>query len=574
MKKLLVLTAMIAGVLSTYAEDKVLMTIAGEPIMASEFMYIYEKNNRETAIEQKSMDEYLDLFINFKLKVKEAEAQGIDTTEAFKKELAGYRAQATPKYMRDNEAIDSLVRMTYERMARIRRAAHIVIECHQDASDSLYQATLAKITNARNRVLNGEDFFAVAREVSTDPSLAENNGELGWITPLRYVYPFENAIYTTPVGQVTEVFRSGYGLHIALVEEERETEEVWAQHIMKMVPRGNEEAAAEMKVQIDSIYNLIRNGADFAETAKALSDDKGSAIRGGDLGWFGRGQMVKPFEDAAFAMKDSGEVCAPIRSQFGWHIIRLEGKRNMRSYEEMHADIEKRVLRDERMKEADASFIRKTRAEYNLPATMSDEAVKQYADNHLEEKYEDLRNLVREYHDGILLFDVSLSEVWDKAGQDTEGLTQYFKSHKKDFKWEQKKWKGYVVYCKDKNTEKAARAIIRSAKKDSIESYISQRLNLDSTTYVKVQKGLWEQGKNKVVDQYGFKVKGVVAEPDKELPLTFVIGKTLKAPEEYMDERGKVTTAYQDELEKVWVAGLRQKYEVIVDREVFESLKK
>lgn len=562
------------GAMVGKAEDKVLMTINGEPIMASEFMYIYEKNNQETTIEKKSMDEYLDLFINFKLKVKEAEAQGIDTTEAFKTELKGYRAQATPKYMRDQEAIDSLIQMSYERMANPRRAAHIVIECHADASDSAYQDASARIQAARERVQKGEDFFAVAKEVSTDPSLADNGGELGWITPFRYVYPFENAVYTTPVGHVTEVFRSAYGLHIALVEEERPMEEVRAQHIMKMVPRGNEEAATAMKASIDSIYTLIANGADFAETAKALSDDKGSAVRGGELGWFGRGQMVKPFEDAVFALRDSGEVSKPIRSQFGWHIIRLEGKRGMRSLAEMRDEIEKRVQRDERMKIADQCFIEKTRKEYQLSADATAEQVRQFADEHLEEKYPDLKNLVREYHDGILLFDVSLAEVWDKASQDHEGLTRYFKAHKKEYKWDTKKYKGYLVYCKDKNTEKAARAIIKSAQKDSVESYLNQRLNLDSVTYVKAQYGLWEQGKNKAIDQYGFKVKGVVAEPNKELPVTMVIGKVLKAPEEYTDERGKVTTAYQDELEKIWVEGLRKKYEVVVDREVFESLKK
>ena len=575
MKKLLVLAAIAClSSMTTMAQDKVLMTINGDPIMASEFMYIYEKNNRESTIEQKTMDEYLDLFINFKLKVKEAEAQGIDTTEAFLKELKGYRAQATPKYMRDQQAIDSLTRMSYDRMAHIRRAAHIVVECHADASDSAYQAALAKINTARERIAKGEDFFAVANEISEDPSIKENGAELGWITPFRYVYPFENAVYTTPVGHVTDIFRSGFGLHIALVEEERATEEVRAQHIMKMVPRGNEEVAAEMKVVIDSIYDLLAAGADFAETAKALSDDKGSAVRGGELGWFGRGQMVKPFEDAAFAMTDSNEVCKPIRSQFGWHIIRLEGKRGMRPYEEMKEEIEKRVQRDERMKAADRSFIEKTKKEYNLNPNTSDEAVREYADAHLEEKYEDLRNLVREYHDGILLFDVSLAEVWDKAGQDHEGLTRYFKAHKKDFKWEQPKFKGYLVHCKNKTAEKATRTIIKSAEKDSVEAYLNNRLNLDSTVFVKAQYGLWEKGKNVEIDQYGFKVKGAKAEVKEDLPIVFVVGKVLKDPEEYTDERGKVTTAYQDELEKIWVEGLRKKYEVVVNHEVFESLKK
>lgn len=577
-------------------EDKVLMTIDGEPVMASEFMYIYEKNNQETALEQKNIDEYLDLFINFKLKVHEAKQQGIDTTEAFLKELSGYRAQATPKYLKDEAAIDSLVRMSYDRMAHDRRAAHIAIQCPMSADDSTTEAALAKINDIRERVTIGklkverkkvkgkwknvesrvpEDFFEVARAESTDPSVAENSGELGWITPFRYVYPFENAVYMTPVGEITPVFRSAYGFHIALVEEERAHEDVNAAHIMKMVPRGDSVADVIAKAAIDSLYAVVKGGADFAAVAQAESDDKGSAMRGGDLGWFGRGYMVKPFEEAAFAMKDSGDICEPFRSNFGWHFVLLKGKRPIQPFEDLQAQIIKNVNRDERIKEADKSFIRKARAEYNLPAEMSDEEVKAYADAHLEEKYPDLRHLVQEYHDGILLFDVSLKEVWDKAGQDHEGLTRFFNEHKKNYTWEKPKFKGYLVQCKDASVEKAVRAIIRNSHPDSIDSYISQRINIsDSVTYVKCTRGLWAEGQNKAIDKFGFKVKNAEFTPDENFPRVAAIGRIIKAPEEYMDERGKVTSDYQDFLEQEWIKVLREKYPVVVDQKVFEELKK
>ena len=593
MKRILLsLAALSLGLNMSAQEDKVLMTIDGQPVKASEFVYIYEKNNQESALEQKNMDEYLDLFINFKLKVREAEAHGIDTTEAFKKELSGYRAQATPKYMKDEEAIDSLVKMSYDRIAHDRRAAHIAIQCPMTANDSTVQAALEKINTIRERVTTGvekkvkqkgktktvrepEDFFAVALEVSTDPSVQDNKGELGWITPFRYVYPFEEAVYTTPVGEVTPVFRTAYGFHIALVEEERDHEEVAAAHIMKMVPRGDEDAAAAAKVVIDSLYKLVKEGANFAEVANANSDDKGSAMRGGDLGWFGRGYMVKPFEEAAFAMKDSGDICEPIRSDFGWHIILLKGKRGVQPLDDMKEVILKKVQRDERIKEADASFIRKARKEYNLPAEMSDEDVRAYADSHLEDKYPDLKNLVQEYHDGILLFDISLQEVWDKASQDTEGLEAFFKAHKKDYQWDKERFKGYLVQCKNAGLEKAVRAIIRNADPDSVESFINKRINIsDSITYVKCTRGLWTRGQSKAIDKFGFKQKNIEFKPNDEFPHVFVVGKILKAPEEYLDERGKVTSDYQDYLEKEWVKQLREKYPVVVDEEVFESLKK
>ena len=585
MKKVILSIILLAGGIMGFAqEDKVLMTINGEPVMLSEFLYIYEKNNQETSLEKKSKEEYLDLFINFKLKVTEAIAQGVDTTEAFKKELAGYRAQATPKYMQDNEAVDSLVELSYNRQANVRRAAHIAIQCPANADSVAEAEALAKINLARERVTTGvekkvkkgrkwitmrepEAFANVAREMTEDPSGKENGGELGWIQVFRYVYPFEEAVYNTPVGGVTEVFRSPYGFHIALVEEERAFEEVHAAHIMKMTPRGGEATAGQAKKDIDSLYQVVLAGADFAEVASANSDDKGSAMRGGDLGWFGRGMMVQPFEDITFGMQP-GEMSEPFATRFGWHFVKLYEKRGIQPLDSVRNQLLMQVKRDVRYQEADKSFIKKTRAEYNLPAEMTNEEVKAYADAHLEEKHADLRNLVREYHDGILLFDVSLREVWDKANKDTEGLAAYFKAHKKAYTWDEPRYKGYMIYAKSEAAAKAAKQIIKSANADSIMSYIDQRINVDSVQYVKVEQGLWTAGKNAAVDKYGFKNKAAEYTPSEEFPVVVPVGKVLKAPQEYTDVRSQVTTDYQDYLEEQWIATLREKYPVVVNEEV------
>ena len=590
MKKFLFGALVLCASMCTFAqEDQVLMTIAGKPIMVSEFMYIYEKNNQENSIEKKTMQEYLDLFVNFKLKVAEAEAQGVDTTAAFKKELAGYRAQATPKYMKDNAAIDSLVVLSYERIAKPRRAAHIVVQCPQDADSATTAAALQRINEARIRVTEGlpkqvkkgrktitvqevEDFGDVSAEVSEEPAAKKNRGELGWIQPFRYVYVFEDAVYNTPVGGVTEVFRSPYGFHIAKVQEEGDYEEVQAAHIMKMTPAGNLQKQAEALVAMDSIYQLaIQEGADFAELARANSEDKGSAVRGGDLGWFGRGAMVRPFEDTAFGM-EVGEVSKPFPSQYGIHVIKLYGKRGVQPLDSMRSKITKQVERDQRMQIAHDSFISKTRAEYNLPETMTDTEVKAYADAHLEEKYADLRNLVNEYHDGILLFDVSLREVWDKANQDVEGLKAYFKANKKQYTWDEPRFKGCVIYAKNEVAAKSAKQIVKSANPDSVMSYLNQRVNVDSVMYARVERGLWKQGANGAVDKYGFKVKGAEYTPTEEYPIVLLVGKVIKSPVEYTDERGKVTTDYQDYLEKLWVAKLREKYPVVINQEVWNSI--
>lgn len=579
-----------ASLLGIAQEDKVLMTINGEDIMASEFLYIYEKNNQETSLEKKTMDEYLDLFVNFKLKVTEAMAQGVDTTEAFKKELAGYRAQATPKYLQDNDAIDSLVVLSYNRMARIRKASHIAVQCPMDADSATVAAAEAKINELRERVTVGlpkevkkgrkkvtvrepEEFAEVAVLYSEEPSAKQTKGTLGWIQPFRYVYSFEDAVYTTPVGEVTPVFRSPYGFHIAKVEGERDFEEVRASHIMKMTPMGDIQRMADAQMAMDSLYQLaIQDTVDFAALAQANSEDRGSAVRGGELGWFGRGAMVQPFEDITFDL-EVGQISKPFQTRFGIHISKLHEKRGIQPLDSMRAQILRQVQRDQRMQIAEQSFIAKTRAEYNLPAEMSDADVKAYADAHLEEKYVDLRNLVKEYHDGILLFDVSLREVWDKANQDTEGLAAYFKANKKNYTWEAPRYKGSIIYAKNEVAAKAAKQIVKSAHPDSVLSYLNQRVNVDSVMYVRVERGIWEAGKNAAVDKYGFKSKAAEYTPSEEFPIVVPVGKVIKSPQEYIDERAKVTTDYQDYLEKAWIKTLREKYPVVINEEVWAEIK-
>ena len=588
MRKSIAILAAMTFAVTAFGQSETLMTINGKAVSAEEFLYIYEKNNQAGAVDPKSMEDYLDMFINFKLKVAEAEAQGIDTTEAFKKELKGYRAQATPKYLQDEAAIDSLVLMSWQHMAKDRRAAHIAIQCPAGADSTEQAEALAKIEEARVRVTLGKEvlkgkgkraklvrqpveaFADVAREVSTDPNVAVSGGELGWITPFRYVYPLEEAVYNTPVGSVSPVFRTQYGYHIVLVEEEREHREVQAAHIMKMVPADSLNDVK--RTQIDSIARIL-TAENFAEVAQRESEDRGSSARGGELGWFGRGMMVKPFEDAAFGLKE-GEISAPIRTQYGWHILYKEGERGIQPLDSIRTQVHRQVMRDERAMEADKSFIRKTRAEYNLPEKMSDAEVKAYADEHLEDKYPELKNLVQEYHDGILLFEVSLHEVWDKAAKDTAGLEAYFKANKKNYTWDVPHWKGYLLQCKDKSSAKAAQAIIKNAPADSVNSYIAHRVNQDSVTYVKVQYGLWAQGANNAVDKYGFKDKKAEFTPLEGLPYVICLGKKLKNPEEWSDEKGKVTTDYQDYLEAQWVKTLRAKYPVVVNQEVWEKIRK
>lgn len=481
----------------------------------------------------------------------------------------------------------------------------------------------------------------MALEISDDPQAKTNAGRIGWVRPFRFVYPFEDAAYNTEIGQVSHIFRTPFGFHILKVEEEAPHREIHASHIMKMTPGNDAEVAAHAKEAIDSLYALAAAGEDFAALALAHSDDRGSAQRGGDLGWFGRGQMVPEFENAAFAMTTEGEVCAPVKSTYGWHIIKFWDARGTADLADIRGDVMKNIRRSEYQKHINEGFLGKLKEEYNFAEntdalkpfyplaaehTLGDSAfveaakgwnavmftyagkartqadfvayvqsnpftqqtaskaiveekyayfvereLRAHEDSQLENKYPELKNLMQEYHDGILLFEASLREVWDKAGTDTAGITAFFNAHKKDYVWDAPRYKGYVIYAKDKASLKAAKQIVRNAHPDSVASYVEHRLNIDSVQYVRVERGLWKQGDNAAVDKYAFKTGDY--EPTEEFPIVAVVGKKLKGAEEYTDERGKVTSAYQDYLEKEWVKRLRATHKVEVNTEVLESLK-
>ncbi|MEI8087744.1 MAG: peptidylprolyl isomerase [Paludibacter sp.] len=634
----------LSGSLFAQAADPVLMTLNGSPVLRSEFEYIYNKNNSNNSLDKKTLDEYVDLFVNFKLKVEEAKAQGIDTTKSFITELSGYRSQLTKPYLTDSKVDDDLLLEAYNRLKEDVDVSHILIRIPQNATPADTLKAWNSIQSILKRLQKKEDFAKVAKEVSEDPSAAENSGHLGFISAFRTVYPFETVAYNTPVGTLSKPVRSAFGYHIIQVHGRRPSlGEVLVAHIMKFTTKGDEPGNVKAKATIDSIYQRIKAGDDFGDLAKRLSQDKGSAAKNGELPWFGTGRMVPEFETAAFALKNVGDYSEPIQSAYGWHIIKLIEKKGVASFADMKADLERKVKRDERANRGQQAFVTKLRKDYNYQVIMpnvaefyalvgtkalsdsvfivesgklnkplfsfagknytqadfakymkkntnSDKSIASekineklnafvdsellaYEDAQLEKKYDDFRFLMQEYHDGILLFEVSNKEVWEKASKDTQGLDKYFKAHKEVYTWEKPHYKGHVIYCKDKATFKIAKSIVKKSDIDSIDKYLRTRLN-DSVQYVKIDKGLYVQGENKVVDNQIFKTKDVYT-PTAEYPYVFVVGKMLKnTPEDYTDVRGLVTADYQEFLEKEWIKSLRNKYPYTVNQEVLKTVKK
>ncbi len=635
MKKLIIVAMALIGAMQMSAQEDVLMTINGEPITKAEFEYIYNKNNSDNAIDKKALDEYVELFVNFKLKVAEAKAQGFDTLKTFKRELNGYRKQLAKPYLTDTELEEALYQEAYSHFSQDCEVSHILIRTEGEDTLVGYNRAIDVI----KRLNAGEDFGKVADETSDDQSVARNHGYLGWFTALQLVWPFEKAMYELPLNEISTPIKSNYGYHVIKVHNRRAAwGQVNARHIMKMSnERMTQDMQAKKYQEIIEIKKRLDAGEDFATLAMELSDDKASAQKGGDLGWFGIGRMVREFEGAAFAL-DSGETSGIIKTQFGYHIINLKEKRGVESFEKKKAEIQRMMQYDDRGTAAKTSFVNKLKKEYNFQindseiakakalvaecvdndsllkvkgaemdgifmtfadqeiptseliaycattkmmggdiegkvAQIAEMKLMQYEDSQLENKYTDFANLMQEYHDGILLFEVSNKEVWEKAIKDVDGLNEFFKKNKKNYTWSEPRYKGFVVRCKDDATAQQLKKTIKKMNPDSVANYIRKQVNNDSVTFASVERGLWKQGENSYVDLTEFKVSNAEVTVDGELPITIVVGKMLKKPESYTDVRGTITADYQNYLEKRWIENLRNKYIVEINQEVLNSLR-
>ncbi len=650
---------------SAQATDPVLMKINGKNVKKSEFEYIYNKNNSSSSMDKKSLEEYLVLFKNFKLKVIEAESLGLDTTKAFVNELAGYRRQLAQPYLTDKSAEEKLAREAYDRMKENVEVSHILIRLPEEATSADTLAAYKKIMDIRNQLVKpaviakggkvakptavDKSLFAkLAEKYSEDPSKTDNKGYLGYISAFMTVYPFELAAYNTPVGQLTKPVRTDFGYHLILVHSRRnDPGQVLVAHIMKTNRPKNDSISAEVAEadahqEIQSLYEKVRKGGDFDRIAAASSDDRASAAKNGELPWFGINRMIKEFETTSFALKEKGDISEPFKTRFGWHFVKLLDKKGLEPFEQKKAEIIRNFMRDKRAESGKMQVIEKLRKDYNLTEDASaltelvnlaekagfptdsvyqaaaaglskplftlngnaylqkdfaasmknlreehkhsasdfirenytqyvNNSVLAYEDSQLEQKYPEFRNLMQEYHDGMLLFEISNREVWDKASKDNEGLKAYFEKNKNNYSWSEPKYKGLIVYCKDKQTEKKARNLIKKSNSDSIVFVLRKALN-DTITRVKVEKGLFAKGENKVVDAKAFKGKEYI--PESQYPYCFTVGKILaKGPEEYTDMRGLVTADYQNYLEEEWLKKLNAKYKIEISDEVLKTVK-
>jgi peptidyl-prolyl cis-trans isomerase SurA len=347
----------------------ILFKVNKRPVPVNEFIYLYNKNHqdREKDFTEQKINEYLELFINFKLKVEEARRRKLDTTKVFLKEYNGYREELRKPYLPDANMVDSLVRLTYSRQQEEINASHILIALKPDASPADTAKAYAEIMELRNRVVSGEDFSKVAAQHSNDPSAKTNGGNLGYFTAMQMVYPFETAAYTTSVGNVSQPIRTKYGYHILKVSDRRPArQEVEVSHIM--LRTGRDKDNDKIKNSIFNLHDQLRAGVSWAELCSQYSEDANTKDDGGKLQPFGTGGMsaVPEFERIAFGLNETGEISDPFQTQYGWHILRLERKIPRSTFEEAKTSLRSKVTRDERTELSKQDLQKKLRKEHQF----------------------------------------------------------------------------------------------------------------------------------------------------------------------------------------------------------------
>lgn len=358
-------------------DDPILFTFGDEVVTKSEFIHVYEKHNSQdkNQYSQESIDEYLRLYTNFKLKVKEAENVGIDTLSHITPQLEQYYKQLAQSYLYDKEVSANLIREAYSRMTKEVQASHILIRVNPDASPQDTALAYNKLADILKQIKQGADFEQMAMKYSQDPSVKDNKGTLGYITAFQTVYPFESAAYETQKGDVSEIIRTKFGYHIVKVHDIRVSKgKVLTAHILvKSKDSDSADQKKAAKEKINQLYEQIKEGADFAQRAKLQSDDKQTSNKGGELPWFGSGRMLPEYEEVAFDLK-VGEVSKPFETRLGWHIVKLLDKEEVGSFEEEEAEIKKKIKRDSRSKVSKEVFLKRLQNDYKFksnPNTLS-----------------------------------------------------------------------------------------------------------------------------------------------------------------------------------------------------------
>jgi len=620
-------------------QKQTLITINNKNISVEEFENLYTKNlDLVQDPAQKDIDNYKNLFVDFKLELEDAYQLKYDTLASFKKEWKQYRDELAKKYLSDEEVINTLTKEAYNRMKEDVKVSHILFKLPQGASPQDTLKAYKKAWDIYKKAISGKDFHKLARTYSQDPSVSKNGGNLDFINVFHTVYPFESMAYNTPKGKISKPFRTKFGYHILKVEDRRKARgEIEVAHIFI---RDNKTNPAEAKQQIQKIYQkLIKKEDRFENLARKYSEDKSSARSGGRLRKFGIREMIPEFEDQAFALNKPGDISKAFHSRYGWHIIKLIKKYPLPEFKQIKNEIRQRVSRDERAKVGKEKLYMKIKDIYKVDETpLIDRIIKKvdeaffinkwkipqdklshktlfiinrdkqvsvndfykylyrhqlknpekkgqkrklitqlyedfkkqellkYYDQHLEKLYPEFGQIVKEYKEGLLLFNIKSDKVWNKSVQDTIGVKKFFLDHKEKYRVPEK----YIVFVGQTHSKKTAKKLEKAFRKNWDFDQIKK--NFADKDLI-LQKKMITQ-KDTLFKTHQLKTKNTARYKDHNEYIIAHIHKLERSHIPKLEEiKGKVINDFQEYLEKEWLKQLKKKYPVIIDNKNWQKIR-
>ncbi len=637
----LILMTLILNVKAQSAQKDVLFFVDDDPVYTSEFLRVYNKNLDLVQDEsQKDVNEYLTLFTNYKLKLKEARALGLHDKPSYKRELSNYRKQLTKSFMTDAKVSDAMVAEAYERISYDVNANHILIKVSENASPEDTLVAYNNILKLRNRALK-EGFETVRKEVHNGKTVFGE--ELGYFSGFRMVYKFETAAFNTNVGEISNPFRTRFGYHIVNVLDKRKSRgECTVAHIM-LVEKKGDSLAEKPEVRIQDIYKKINQGEAFDVLAKQFSDDRNSASKGGELKPFSSGQLGAPeFEDVAFGLKEVNDVSEPFKTKYGWHIVKLIAKKPIPSFEAIRPELEEKVKRDDRSKLIDEALYASLKTKYKIakeqPALAYFESIlnenyykrtwqlpedfsgdkslvkignkqflykdfgkylaraqrrggqkasfkiivsKQYKDflnsnlvkyqeDNLETENEEFAHIVNEYRDGLLLFDLMETTIWNTAKTDSVGIQDFYSTHKNKYVLPERIDAVIATSSKQKTLKKVVKLLNKGMALDQIKTLVNSKDKIE----VMFTSDIMDAEHQALPKAFQFK-KGISKIYNHNG--TFVVVQVKEVLEKQQrtleDAKGVVISDYQVFKEENWLKDLSQKYKIKINQEVLNNIK-
>ena len=619
-------------------DSDILFTISEEPVLANEFVRVYNKNlNLVQDDSQKEVESYLELFINYKLKLAEARFLGYDKDPVYLRELRSYKNQLTQNYLTDSNVTDDLVLEAYDRTLNEIRVQHVLVRVKEFETDTLQAYTEIQAFQER---LKNDTFESLKKEIHDGKSVFVE--DLGFFTAFKMAYNFETTAYNTKVGEISNPFRTKFGFHVLKVLEKRKSKgQVSVAHIM--IANTQKDTMLVAKDRIQELYRLLLQGEDFGNLAKQFSDDKSSSMRNGKLKPFKSGQINSiSFENTAFSLKEKGDISEPIQTEFGWHILKLINKQPVDEFKKIKENLEDQVRKDSRSQLVKVKMLDNLLTQYKLKGLNPDlallksniiynasnnswelsdnfndlrsilsiqktsysyrdfliflnknnklinknqatkltlnkqyklfleQSVFQYQKDNLENENQDFANILNEYREGLLLFELMQDKIWEGAKNDSVGIKAFYNLNKEDYLWPDRVVGSVVRSSNLKNIKKVRKLWI----KGNTNQMIDELLNKTKQNVI-FSNGEFALGESPLPESFTIRVKSPISKVIEENNSFYVVNVNEFKPQSQKsleEAKGQLISDYQTKLEAQWILELKSKFDVNVNQDIFQKV--